>query len=125
MSRGTIENINAFSSDRHRSVMRMKVMTVGPTEIEDDVRLAGAAHLVYNRTAEFSEFVVGIENKLKQVFRTSNDVYFLSCSGTGIMECSLVNFLSAGDEVIVMSGVVFADRWLEIAACYRLNCKLL
>jgi aspartate aminotransferase-like enzyme len=105
--------------------MKMKVMVVGPTEIEDDVRLAGSAHLVYNRTPEFSEFIFGIENKLKQVFRTSNDVYLLSCSGTGVMECALVNFLSAGDKVFILSSGVFGDRWLEIATSYGLNCQYL
>ena len=102
--------------------MRMKVMVVGPTEIEDDIRQAGAAHQVYNRTPEFSEFVLGVESKLKRLFKTENDVYFLSCSGTGIMECALVNFLSPGDKVIVLSGGVFGDRWLEIGAEFGLQC---
>lgn len=105
--------------------MRMKVMVVGPTEIEDDVRLVGAKHQVYNRTPEFSEFIFGIESKLKQLFRTSNDVYFVSCSGTGIMECALVNFLSTGDKVIILSSGVFGDRWLEIGTSYGLNCQYL
>lgn len=105
--------------------MRMKVMVVGPTEIEDDVRQAGADHQVYNRTPEFSEFVSGVEKKLQRLFRTANDVYFLSCSGTGIMECAVVNFLSAGDKVIVLSSGVFGDRWNEIGTAYGLECLFL
>lgn len=105
--------------------MKMKVMVVGPTEIEEDVRLLGSVQQVYNRTPEFSDFIFGIEDKLKQVFRTSNDVYFVSCSGTGIMECALVNFLSAGDKVIILSSGVFGERWFEIATSYGLSCQII
>lgn len=105
--------------------MRMKVMVVGPTEIEDDVRQAGSKHQVYNRTPEFSEFIRDIERKLKHVFRTSNDVYILNCSGTGAMECALVNFLSPDDEVIILSGGTFGDRWLEMAEAFSLKVKFL
>lgn len=105
--------------------MRMKVMVVGPTEIEDEVREAGARHQVYNRTPEFSAFIRDIEDKLKQVFRTANDVYLVNCSGTGIMECALVNFLSAGDKIIILSSGTFGDRWLEMATAYGLSPQFL
>lgn len=105
--------------------MRMKVMVVGPTEIEDEVREAGARHQVYNRTPEFSAFIRDIEDKLKQVFRTANDVYLVNCSGTGIMECALVNFLSPGDKIIILSSGTFGDRWLEMATAYGLSPQFL
>lgn len=103
----------------------MKVMVVGPTEVEDDVRQAAGRHLVYNRTPEFSEFIARMQSKLKQVFRTDNDVHLLSCSGTGIMECALVNFLSAGDKVVILSAGVFGDRWFEIGTAYGLDCRVI
>ena len=100
-------------------------MVVGPTEIEDSVRQAGAAHQVYNRTPEFSEFILALEAKLKRLFRTQNDVYVVNGSGTGIMECSLVNFLSPGDRVIIQSGGVFGQRWQEIGTAFGLDCLML
>ena len=103
----------------------MKVMVVGPTEIEDAVRQEGAAHQVYNRTLEFSEFILALEAKLKRLFRTQNNVYIVNCSGTGIMECSLVNFLSPGDRVIILSSGVFGRRWHEIGTAFGLDCVMI
>lgn len=95
-------------------------MVVGPTEIEEDIRIRGAEPLEYNRTTEFSEFILQLEDKLKRVFCTSNDVYFLACSGTGTMECATVNFCSPKDKVVVVSGGTFGDRWCEIATAFNL-----
>lgn len=102
-----------------------KLMVAGPTEIETEVRLIGSQPMVYNRTPEFSEFLLKIEEKLKSFFMTKNDVLIISSSGTGAMEAAVVNLLSPGDEVIVVSGGTFGQRWYEIASCYQINCNLI
>lgn len=100
-------------------------MIAGPTEIEEDVRQAGARPMVYNRTPDFSRFLLELEFQLKEVFRTKNDVYILSCSGTGAMECAVINFLSPGDEVVILSGGTFGYRWYEIASRYGIKANLI
>jgi len=41
------------------------------------------------------------------------------------MEAAVVNVLSSGDEVVVLSGGTFGHRWSEIAERYGADCKLL
>lgn len=101
------------------------LMIAGPTEIETSISGAGSFHMVYNRTPEFSSFLLEIESNLKSLFQTENDVYILSSSGTGAMECAVVNLLSPGDDVLVLSSGTFGYRWYEIASRYNINCSLL
>jgi aspartate aminotransferase-like enzyme len=55
---------------------------------------------------------------LKQVFQTKNDVFILTCSGTGAMETAVVNTCSPGDLVLSCSIGVFGDRFAKIAAAF-------
>jgi len=102
-----------------------KLMVAGPTEIEDIVRQAGSNLMVYNRTPEFSQFLIEIEENLKAFFKTKNDVFILSSSGTGAMEAAVVNLLSPGDEVVIVSGGTFGYRWYEIANSYNVKCLII
>lgn len=104
---------------------RKLLMVAGPTEIEPDVLAAGAQPMVYNRTADFSAFMQRIEDNLKQVFKTKNDVLIMCSSGTGAMEAAVVNLLSEGDDVLVVSGGTFGHRWYEIASRYNVKCTVL
>ncbi|MCX5679373.1 MAG: alanine--glyoxylate aminotransferase family protein [Candidatus Omnitrophica bacterium] len=102
-----------------------KLMVAGPTEIESDVRRGGSFPMVYNRTPKFSKFILRLEKRLKMFFKTKNDVFILSSSGTGAMECALVNFLSPGDEVVILSGGTFGHRWHEIASRFKIKSCLI
>ena len=101
------------------------LMVAGPTEIEEEVRKAGSLSMVYNRTQEFSQFILQVEEKLRLFFNTKNDVFILSSSGTGAMECAIVNLLSPGDEVLILSGGTFGQRWYDIASRYQINSNLI
>jgi aspartate aminotransferase-like enzyme len=115
-----------FFGDQECVLMKKnKLMVAGPTEIEADVRKAGSSPMVYNRTPEFSQFILQVEKKLKLFFKTKNDVFILSSSGTGAMECAMVNFLSPGDEAVILSGGTFGYRWHEIASRYGIRSRLI
>ena len=101
-----------------------KIMVAGPTEMEGDVRECGAKPMVYNRTREFSDFMFGIERRLKALFKTKNDVYIMASSGTGAMEAAVVNVLTSGSEAVILSGGTFGHRWFEIAERYGARCRL-
>lgn len=102
-----------------------KLMVAGPAEMEEDVMLAGARHMAYNRTPEFSQFLLELEKKLQSFFKTKNDVYIISSSGTGAMEAAIVNLLSPGDDVVILSGGTFGQRWYDIASRYKINCNII
>jgi len=77
-----------------------------------------AQPVVHHRTPQFSRVFADAKESLKQVFQTKEDVLILAASGTGAMEGSVTNLFSPGDEVLVINGGKFGERWLKIAACY-------
>jgi len=101
-----------------------KLMIVGPTEIENDILRLGSEKMMYNRTPEFSGFMVGINENLKYFFQTKNTVYTFVSSGTGAMEATVANTMSRGDKVIVIARGLWGLRWAEIASRYGLNVEL-
>lgn len=105
--------------------MQNKIMVAGPTEIELEVLELGMARQQYNRTPEFTEKIRNIEEKLRCVFKTDNDIYILSSSGTGAMECAVANFTNTNEKVLVLSGGTFGDRWAEILSAYQVPHELI
>ena len=50
-----------------------------------------------------------------------NEVLILASSGTGAMEGAVSNILSEGDEVLVIRGGKFGERWAEICDVYGIK----
>src|SRR3989442_3712453 len=90
----------------------------GPTPVPADILEAVAHPMVNHRGREFAALVQRVSERLKEFFLTSNDVLILSVSGTGGMESAVVNTLSPGDRVIVVSIGSFGDRFAAIAETY-------
>src|SRR5712692_2241825 len=90
----------------------------GPTPVPADILEAVAHPMVDHRGREFAVVVQCVSERLKDFFLTSNDVLILSASGTGGMESAVVNTLSPGDRVIVVSIGSFGDRFAAIAETY-------
>jgi aspartate aminotransferase-like enzyme len=74
--------------------------------------------MINHRGPEFAEMQSRIMDRLKMFFRTRQDVYIYTTSGTGAMEAAIVNTLSAGDKVLSVSIGEFGDRFAEIAEAY-------
>ena len=71
----------------------MKLFTVGPVEMQEDILQIGAEPLPYFRTAEFSEKMLKIEQQFKQVVNAPPEarLTILTASGTGAMEAAVCN----------------------------------
>ena len=52
---------------------------------------------------------------------TQEEVLILASSGTGAMDAAVSNTLSKGDEVIVVNGGKFGERWGKICNAYGVN----
>jgi aspartate aminotransferase-like enzyme len=74
--------------------------------------------MINHRGPEFKDMQDRIMKRLKTFFRTENEVYVLTTSGTGAMEAAIVNVLSPGDGVLSVSIGEFGDRFAEIAEAY-------
>jgi len=87
----------------------------GPTPCPDVVLKEMGRQMINHRGPEFKNILFDVTNKLKQVFKTKNDVFILTGSGTGGLEAAVVNCLSPGDKVLTISIGVFGDRFSAIA----------
>jgi aspartate aminotransferase-like enzyme len=74
--------------------------------------------MINHRGREFMSILERVTRRLKEFFLTQNDVFILTTSGTGAMETAVVNTLSPGDRVLVISIGAFGDRFANIAEAY-------
>jgi aspartate aminotransferase-like enzyme len=98
------------------------LMTPGPTPIPEDVMLEMAKPIIHHRTPQFKEIIKSCEEGLKYVLKTQNDIVIFASSGTGAMEATVANFLSAKDKAICVVGGKFGERWSEICKAYGIEC---
>ena len=87
----------------------------GPTAVPERVRQAMARPVLSHRGSEFVEVINRAEELLRPLLGTKNPVMFLACSGTGVMEASLVNTLGPGERVLVCVNGQFGERFAAIA----------
>ncbi|GAI23464.1 unnamed protein product, partial [marine sediment metagenome] len=101
--------------------LKRRLFTPGPTPLPEEVRLSQAREIIHHRTGEFKRILEEVEERLKYVFRTDNEVLLFTSSGTGAMEAAVANLFSPGDEVLVVRGGKFGERWAEIAQAFGMK----
>jgi aspartate aminotransferase-like enzyme len=99
------------------------LFTPGPTPVPPEVLAAGAEPIVHHRGADFREIYASALGRLKDVFRTQNDVLLFTASGTGAMESAVANLCAAGDPVAIVSHGSFGERWVSIAELHGLDVQ--
>ena len=99
------------------------LMIPGPTPVPESVLLAMAKHPIGHRSGNFSQIIGEITENLKWLHQTQNDVLMLTASGTGAMEAGIINFLSAGDRVLVGNNGKFGERWGKISRAFGLEVE--
>jgi aspartate aminotransferase-like enzyme len=97
------------------------LLVPGPVNVPRRVALAESQEIIYHRGEEFSELLQQVDTKLKQVFRTKNTILYFASSGTGAMEACIANVLSTEDEVIVVEGGKFGQRWRELCQAFGIK----
>lgn len=91
------------------------LMIPGPTPVPESVMLEMAKHPIGHRSSEFSKILENVYENLKYVFRTKNDVFVYTASGTGAMCAALENLVNEGDHVLSLVLGNFGNRWAKIA----------
>jgi len=94
------------------------LMTPGPTPVPEEIRSEMAKPMIHHRTKEYQGIFKDATEGLRKIFKTTGDVFTFTSSGTGAMEASIVNVLSAGDKIIVVRGGKFGERFGDIAKAY-------
>lgn len=90
----------------------------GPTPCPPEVLQAMAWQMINHRGPEFDVMLRDVTAKLKQLFQTKNDLYLLTCSGTGGLEAAIVNTLSPGDKVLSVTMGAFGERFTSMAETF-------
>lgn len=95
--------------------------TPGPTEIPKAIKdVLGICPPYYHGDSDFFNLMKDVVYPgLRYVFQTGENVYPLSCSGTGAMQIAASSLLDSGEfsefnEVLVLNGGRFGQRWTDI-----------
>jgi len=99
-------------------MLKRYLLAPGPTPIPPEVLLRMSQPLIHHRTPEFSQLFTEVQEGLRWLFQTEQDVLILAASGTGAMEAAVTNTCSAGDRVIVINSGKFGERWLKICRAF-------
>ena len=99
-----------------------KLLTPGPTSVPPEVLRALAEPVLHHRSPDFAEVFAAAQARLRQVFRTDDEVLVFTSSGTGAFESAIVNLLSPGDRILAVSQGEFGERWQKMATA--LGCDV-
>ena len=94
----------------------------GPTPVPEEALVAGARASIYHRSEIFFNAFLETATLLRPLFGSTENPLILSSSGTGAMEAALQHATAEGDEVVVVDGGKFGQRWRHMAASY--DCKV-
>lgn len=105
----------------------MKLFTVGPVEMGEEIRIKGGEPIPYFRTSEFSEVMLDIEKKYLELLDASvgSKLITLTASGTGGMEAAVCNLFDKNDKLLVINGGSFGHRFVELCECFEIPHEVL
>ncbi|HEY5610627.1 MAG TPA: alanine--glyoxylate aminotransferase family protein [Thermoanaerobaculia bacterium] len=90
-----------------------KFFVPGPTWVRQEILAEMTRPMIGHRSSDFRELFQQIRNDLKSLFQTTQNVFFATCSGTGLMEGALLNTVRR--SVLVTSCGAFSERWFRMA----------
>ncbi len=93
------------------------MLTPGPSSVDPRVYRAMATPMVGHLDPWFNDVLMGeVQSLLRRAFQTDNKTTFpISASGSGAIECAVLNALEAGDAAIVCTNGTFSERMAVIA----------
>jgi serine---pyruvate transaminase len=97
------------------------LLAPGPTPVPPEALLAMAMPIIHHRAPDFIPVLDSAKKGLQWLYQTKNDVLILCSTGTGGMVGSVNNFLNPGDEVLVVNGGKFGERWTKICQAYGMK----
>ena len=104
---------------------KRRLLTPGPTAVPPEVLAALAEPVLHHRGPDFKEVFARVRSRLREVFRTENEVLVVTASGSGAFESAVANLLSPGERVLVGSWGEFGERWVKLAAAYGCDVQTL
>ena len=100
----------------------MKLFTVGPTQMRQEILDVRHQQVPYFRTTEFSEVMLDSDRLLKK-FMNAPESYksiYLTASGTGALEATIMNCMNETDHVLVINGGTFGQRFVDLCELHEI-----
>ncbi len=99
-------------------MIKQRMFTPGPTDVPPEVLNEMALPIFHHRTEQFRKMFGQVNESLKKLLFTRNDVLTLSGSGTAAMESAIATLVPRGKKVLVANGGKFGERWAKVARVY-------
>ncbi|MGJ7912667.1 pyridoxal-phosphate-dependent aminotransferase family protein [Neobacillus sp. LXY-1] len=90
----------------------------GPTPIPKKVQLAMDHDMISHRTEEFVQLYRETTKRVKPIFGTNQEILLIPSGGTAALEAAVVNILSPGEEVVVITVGAFGNYFVSICEKY-------
>jgi serine---pyruvate transaminase len=94
------------------------LLTPGPTPVPPEVLAELAKPVIHHRERDYREIYERCLTRLREVYRTENDVLMFTTSGTGAFESAVANLTSPGDRQLVLSAGNFGERWAGMVKAF-------
>jgi len=102
-------------------MLKRYLLAPGPTPVPPEVLLSMAMPIIHHRSPDFLPVLDSAKKGLQWLYQTKNDVLILCSTGTGGMVGAVNNFFNHGDNVLVINGGKFGERWTKICKNYGLD----
>jgi len=94
------------------------LFTPGPTPVPPEVLAALAEPMIHHRARDYRDIYERCLTRLRDVYRTQNDVLMFTASGTGAFESAVANLTTPGDRQLVLSAGNFGERWAGMVKAF-------
>ena len=102
-------------------MIKPRLFTPGPTGVPPEVLNEMAKPIFHHRTERFRSMFAEVNEGLKKILRTANDVITIAGSVTAGMEAAIACAVPRDKKVLVANGGKFGERWAKIARIYGLD----
>ncbi len=100
---------------------KLNMVIPGPMPLHPEVQLAYCKPMISHRSSEFGEIYGETMRLAKEVFKTRNDVFIMSSSGTGALESSVANLLNVEDKVVIANNGLFGEHMADTISSYGIE----
>jgi aspartate aminotransferase-like enzyme len=102
------------SIDPSRPAGTYRLRLPGPIAVPERVREAISRPVVSHRGPEFRAIWARTIARLQPIVGTRQPVHLLATSGTGVMEAALLNIVTPGDRLLIVSNGQWGERFATI-----------
>jgi aspartate aminotransferase-like enzyme len=94
------------------------LMMPGPVPVVPRILRAMSKPMINHRGAEFSEMYDDCREILADIFKTDNDIFVISGSGSAAMEAAVGCTIKSDDKVVTIENGKFGERFKLLAGIY-------